>query len=832
MPELPLNDLALRMTKLATLRTAEQKIPYTEALRNIAGEMRAEDGVMAQIRERNSLLSIQKSADLESFVGRFKTPGEGLLAKLQGTHGIVEGSRDSIDYKAKAIDGQYFGQIVLALEKEGLDGPFKKMDDDLALRVYQEMGAMEPGKPAKSVTGDDVAFRIAQLTDELTGEMVARQNRAGAYINRMPGYVMRQTHDMQAIRNLGDGTRSSSFKEWSDFILPRLDHDKTFKGADANEVLDLIHQELYSGVYGASHTDPEISIHGTQGALAAKISASRKLHFKSPEAAFEYNQSFGIRDFKEALMSDIHNRARSIALMEELGPNPLATFEATHRRMLETARSGESAAEHVDSLKDWRIGAAWDEVTGRSEVPNPAGVGLNRFMTTTKIMLQLAKMGAVTLSSFSDRAFLQSEMAYQGISHLQTLGKQLSSFIPRGVDKKQHLRLMGVAMDGLKGNALSRYSSTSTVSGWLHTLQKKFFDLNGLNLWTDASKAAAAELMSAHLGEHAHLPHGELPGDLTKVLSLYDISSHEWDALRHTAYDHNDAKFITPDKVREIPDEVISKLVERRDLKPSKANILRMRDQLETKLRTYFMDRVDYAVPTPGAAERKYATLGTQAGTPLGEAVRAIMLFKSFPITIMNKVVGRNVYGNGAQSVGQWLLKDKRGVMNMAMLMAMGTALGYVSGAVRDTLKGRNPKPLVLDDGTINMAALNDAALRGGSLGIMGDVLLSEYDRGYKSFLGTMAGPVLGQLDEVARLKSLAQRGEFSKMPDVAGKLAMDNSPFINLFYIRPVLDYLVLWHLEEMMNPGAMGRMESAVQSKNKQTFWLKPTEVVKEKR
>jgi hypothetical protein len=297
-----------------------------------------------------------------------------------------------------------------------------------------------------------------------------------------------------------------------------------------------------------------------------------------------------------------------------------------------------------------------------------------------------------------------------------------------------------------------------------------------------------------------------------------------------TAYEHGDmgAKFITPDRVKSIPPEFVVKLVSERGMTPNPQSITRMYNELETMLRIYFSDRVDYAVPTPGAAERKWATFGTQPGTPLGESVRMIMMFKSFPITVMNKVLGRTIYGNGAKSIGQWLLHDRRGTMNLALLMAMGTALGYLSGAVRDAIRGRNPKPLIDDEGKINMAALNDAAIRGGSLGMLGDVLMSQYDRGYKSFSSQMLGPVFGQLDEVARIKSLVQTGEFDKAVSPTGKLALDNSPFINLFYVRPVLDYLILWNLEELMDPGSMGRMESAVERKNNQTFWMKPSEVV----
>jgi hypothetical protein len=450
-------------------------------------------------------------------------------------------------------------------------------------------------------------------------------------------------------------------------------------------------------------------------------------------------------------------------------------------------------------------------------------------------------MGGVVLSSLSDKVFLQAEMAHQGIGNLDTLGKQITGMFPRGPERKKALRLMGVAMDGLMGNALSRYSNHSSTSGWAHSAQKMFFDLNLLNSWTDANKATAAELMAANLGEHADLRFEELPQELSRVLTQYDITPLRWDAIRSTVVDARGGQMILPDQVSQIPltrAEALSRgdmegawngrsiedLVLDRGLTPTRANILRERDALETAIGTYIVDRTDIAVPTPGAAERKYSTFDTKAGTPLGEAIRMMMLFKSFPITIMRKILGREIYGRGADTMRDWLLHDHRGKFNLAMLIAMGTAAGYMSGAIRDALKGRTPKPLLLDDGSINYAALNDAAIRGGSLGILGDVLMSEYDSTYRGFLESMAGPIVGQLDQVFDIKGKALEGKNVAQP--TGKLLLDNAPMINLFYIRPVLDYLVLWNLQEMMSPGSLSRMESAVEQKNHQGFYIRPTE------
>ena len=56
----------------------------------------------------------------------------------------------------------------------------------------------------------------------------------------------------------------------------------------------------------------------------------------------------------------------------------------------------------------------------------------------------------------------------------------------------------------------------------------------------------------------------------------------------------------------------------------------------------------------------------------------------------------------------------------------------------------------------------------------------------------------------------------------------MNNTPFINLFYIRPVLDYLILWNLQEMADPGSLYRNERRVEQSNGQGFFVRPSDTV----
>jgi hypothetical protein len=77
-------------------------------------------------------------------------------------------------------------------------------------------------------------------------------------------------------------------------------------------------------------------------------------------------------------------------------------------------------------------------------------------------------------------------------------------------------------------------------------------------------------------------------------------------------------------------------------------------------------------------------------------------------------------------------------------------------------------------------------------------------------------------------IKTRFQRGEFQEGLTEAGKFFQNNTPYINLFYIRPVLDYFIFWNLQEMLAPGSLEKMEKAVEGRNHQGYFFKPSDSV----
>lgn len=824
-------ELVQRMMDQVQRTKGGENANVESVIRKIGKDLTESDKLLSAIQSRNAYLTHIAQTRIKNYVKNFATPGEGLRAFMNGSSKIAKEGRHSVFYQGKALESKYIGRLIDGLEKGGLMDHFKS--GDLDKQVFQELWELnrDDGSGRPGISGSPKAEHMARIVNTIHLDMIDRENRAGAYVRPREGYIMRQMHDSDAIRRAGgmgynEHSNAASFRAWSQFVLPLLDHEKTFGDGlmggetDPMKFLKSFHEGILTGVHDspASSTLDINSAIRTPGALAKQVSEARVLHFKDADSTYKYNEAFGAKSFRDSVLGQIHNRARSTSIMENFGPNPERTFDRIRQDLKVAAKSSPNDDAAVKSIDNWKTEASFRELMGKNDRPN--NPNMSRMMAGVRAITNLSKLGGVTITALTHKAFFHTEMTYQGIHGMDAMSKNLTLLAegrPTG-ERKSMLNLMGAAVDGFIGNVASRFTIHDNQTGMLYKLQQKFFQINGMNWWNDVHKGAAAELMSAHLAEHAHLDSEHLPPELKKTLSLYGIEGDKWDAIRRATAENNGRNYLTPDSLWQNSNAQIKELNDARNIPDSKENQARMRDDLDTRLRTYLADRVDIAVPTPGNAEKVLTHLNTQAGTPLGEGVRTAMLFKSFVISVVNKVLAREMYGHGSNTAMQWIRNDKMGNFRMAQTIALATVGGYISGALKDALHGRTPKD-PMDPKTIQ-----DALARGGGLGIYGDFLFSEYDRSYRSAMATAAGPVFGQLDNLAAMYSKLKSGD--NIAGDAGKFALSNAPLINLFYIRPVLDYLILWHLQEMMDPGSLRRQENSEEKNNGQGFFIRPSD------
>lgn len=216
------------------------------------------------------------------------------------------------------------------------------------------------------------------------------------------------------------------------------------------------------------------------------------------------------------------------------------------------------------------------------------------------------------------------------------------------------------------------------------------------------------------------------------------------------------------------------------------------------------------AVLEPGARERRWTTLGMRAGTWGGTAIRVAAFLKSFPLGVWNRHVLE--------------MKAHGSLHHMFGYIAASMVMGYMSMLVRDTLAGKTPKQFWNEDDEFQPGLFKDMLQRGGILGLWGDVLFQEYNRGFRDFSSYLGGPMFSKVfDPVASALTKTARME---LPGDEAAMVPELLPFSNLIFFRQAFDHVVGHQLREMVSPGSIDKMKENLRNNYGQEFydWADP--------
>lgn len=790
-PHLSEKEAAALDDQLAAFRSAQEKSGALDPDGAVLAEARRLGDLAmaaAAIEKRNAAINAARDADWQGFKGRFKSDAEALHAKIAGIQRAVPGGAFSVDAQARAIEASLVGPLQGELRAIGAE---KILNADPALErdLAREM-ARAAGDKNVAATGNRQAEKIAAILVKYLETARLTMNRAGAWIGKLEGYIVRQSHDQFKIRKAG-------FDKWLADIEPRL-HEKTFEdvglGGDARRAyLESVYTNLSTGNHLKLDQvgDPKDPAFRGPGNLAKRLSQGRELIFRSPDAWLDYNRAYGQGSLAEAVFAQLGRAADATALMREFGTNPQFMFEAWRDRAIVDAKKlgPDAAAREIARLNSWRLRAEFDDVAGASRIPGNAT--LARWGSIGRAVETLSKLGGVVLSSIPDIGARAATLRHSGVDLLNTYARSFeghAALLGSDAAKREMADLMGVATDGMRGTVLSRFQAGDSAPGRMSKLMQIFFRANLLQFWTDGHKAGVGFMLARHLADHQGKAFDALPEALRANLARYDIDAKGWDAIRASgARASRDERFLTPDLVDD--------------------------PELSLRLRTFITDQVAEALNEPTAGTRAITNFGSRPGTPIGEALRFFMQFKQFPVTFAMRQFGREIARGGRPDI-----------FGIAHLIVASTLLGYAALYAKDAAKGLTPRdPLDAEHGWKTFLA---AMKQGGGLGIYGDFLFGEYNRFGGGFLETAAGPAAGSLSQVARVLGAIRDGQDPSAK--ALKLGVDHLPFANVFYLRPVLDWAIVYQLQELANPGYLRRMEQRRARDNDQQFIVSPSRTI----
>lgn len=770
----------------------------------------------AKIERRNAKLNQLVYKQIMDDIAKFGDDAAGLEAMLAGSNKRVEGARLSVDALTRSYQSKYFGGLLHDLRKANLL-PYVQarfmgfgkglLDDKIAKELWELRDGGTPGS-----SGSKEARDIAGIINKYQELARQDQNAHGAFIRRIDGYIVSQSHDMFRIERAG---KEKWLAEVKPLLSARMFQDVVLTGDEAldtrsiDEFLGFIYDELRTGNF--LKADPEAPLIGFKGPanLAKKVSQSRVLHFKDADAFIKYNDAYGTGSLMEAVASGFRRAANTAAMLERLGTNPKAMFDRVLNDLRERSRNAPDRVRlRLQSSYAERLMSVVD---GTVDIPSHV-LGAQRAAAARSLQIQ-SSLGGAVLASFPDIATAASELQFQGRNFLGALLDQFSGMLAQiggGRAQREAADLVGVGIDSILRDVASRVTVADNAGQTINKINTAFFKLNLLSQWTTAGERAVSEIMSATLGRLRGESFDRLPPRLRQTLELYNVTASDWDLIRFNAMEEFEGRvYVSPEKLREGGiDE-------------------RQARAVEAKIRAYFSDRSAVAVLQSGSREKLYTTQALQAGTAAGEAIRFMMQFKSYGISFVQKVLGRYTQEDRFWSIpGSVFKMPASEASQMAQLMVTLTGLGYLSMAAKDIAKGREPRdPARID-------TMQAAMLQGGGFGIYADFLLARTNRFGGGFLDTAMGPLFGDVSAAGDLFNKTRdylTGQSDDAPDVeAFNFVKGNTPFINLFYTRAALDYLILYHIQEALNPGSLRRMEQRLKREQGQEFILPPSEVV----
>jgi hypothetical protein len=815
------DDLLSELQRRARQKRAEGATDdFNDALGAAAEEYAQEMAAAAAIEKRNAAINLTlRLRAVDKVRTHFADdPVLGLEAINVGINNPRPGARLSAAASQKELTKKYLSGLIADLSRNDLWGVFVSgaMDREIARAMWAR-------NRAEKLPTDYLPREAVEIADVLSKWQEAARldaNKAGAWIKRMPGYIVRQSHDLYRIQRAG-------FDAWRADIGPRLDWDRIEaehpSASDRAGFLRAAYDGIVSGVHLKAGAPEPSGFKGPRN-IAKKMSAERILHFKSADDWFDYNQAFGARTLSEAVVQGLDLAGQNTGLMRVWGTNPEANFRLVVEELLRDMpdpvkkRALANAADRMGRLTNQMA-----ELDGTTRVPVNAMAA--RIAGVSRAVANMAKLGFAVFSQASDLALHASNMRYSGMNYLEQVDEGLRS-IGRGFgdkDRQELYGMIGVVFDAMRGDVMSRHAAAhDDLPGMVAWLQQSFFKANLMQPWTDRLRAGAASALAHQLALNTKVPYAGLKPELTRALNLYGIGEAEWGIIARTAQKQVDGRaYVIPDAIAELPDSVFADLAKDRGKKASVTRIAELKGEIASKLRTYITDRADISVSIPDARTRAMMIQGMRPGTVWGEVARFLSQFKTFSGAVVVEHLGREAYGRGASTLREALRGGNGELLGLAQVILGTTVAGYVTMAVKDLAKGRTPR------NPLDWKTWGAAMVQGGGLGIYGDFLLGQSNRHGRALLDTLAGPVVGTIADLDDLRRRLMAGDDAAA--FAFRTALSNTPFANLFYTRIALDYLFLYQLQEALSPGSLRRLERRIKKENGQHFLVPPSQWVR---
>ncbi len=794
-------DLLAVVADIAEEKRADQAVADTTTAVREAVQRKVEDAERAAlIEKRNAALNAQVRVRLRQSINNLVDTGR--AAELPDMlEAITVGQpgdslyKESIERSARALEAQAHALFASELRKRGIE--VKEAVKFMRSRNVASALLKEADEPGSS--GNKMAQAVAEAMEETQDFMRKTANRYGADIGEMPGYLVKQGHDPDRMRR-GAKTDAEALDRWTDFILPLLDHDRTFgPGMDLGRKRDFL-AAAYKNIVMGNPADMIADMSGNPpgfkgpGNLGKRLSQRRSLHFnRDGDSTWRYMQEYGVKDIASAFTTGLHGASGATSAMMHLGPNPKymlgEAFDYARDRLRDM--NDPATAASLDKTRN-SAEALFEEVAGgAAALPSSLSFQgkLARAVNWTRNLTGSALLGGTSLAAIADLGTASARLANIGVPFLEAHRNMMSSLIRgRGAGETREIaHSLGVGLEGLISTVQSRWMGSDAESGQGAFLVSGVLRLTGMQWLNDATKSAAALTLSNFVARRVNDSFDMLPDQLRREMTAYGIDGSAWEQIKRGARNVEGKEYID---VAAIDDTGAAR-----------------------RFREFAVGFADSAVLTPGVRVTGLSRRMGPRGGPLTEMAHLFLHLKSFSISYFQEHLSR-VYRSGEWQFGY-----------AAHLTLSALVYGYIAGTLKDLAAGREPRSL--DDPDQLPAIMGDAWLTGGGAGFYGDILFAMID-GKKlpgqGLLEMTGGPGIGVVQRAANIMGDLVEGDATGAATEASRIVKTVTPGANIFYSRLALDYFLYWPMAEYLRPGFARRVEKRAEEERGHQYWAGP--------
>lgn len=433
--------------------------------------------------------------------------------------------------------------------------------------------------------------------------------------------------------------------------------------------------------------------------------------------------------------------------------------------------------------------AVWQHISGQA-----SGVGselMAGLLSGTRAFMTSTRMGSALVTAVpADTVNWLMAAKHNGLDMGRMVSEVAKAFVTDSPERREEAARLGIVAHAGSDAALGTKRFEDQFVG--EALMKRMADFviraQGLHAWDAAIKRAFPMEFLGAIGQRAGKAFDDLDAPFAGFIDRYGLKD-DWAELSRSehALDVGDAKYLHPDRLPE----------------PTRI-----------KLMSAIYDERQFAYLAGGTERVRAITSQAKAGTFLGEMGRSVMLFKSFPMTMLATWGMR-----AAREAGQGR------VATLATLITGMTMAGALAMQARSLLQGKDPRSMK------DPFFWGESFLQGGAAGIYGDFFKEAFSRSDTSLTETMMGPLSAIPAGIQGLTSGARRaaesGEKVNFGAKLSRIISQNTPGGNLWYSRLLASRLVFDNVQRMIDRDhakSFARQQQRALKTNHQGFFWAP--------